>query len=101
MATISFLRWVRKSEKTPTRLHPEKEYSFTDYDSVNGVPLYSQNASGGTQGFGGIGPASAADETRDVFSFYGDVEYQATENLLINGALRYDNYDGFADTVNF
>jgi len=83
------------------KVTPGELYSYEDYDTVAGVPLYPQNASGGTQGFGGIGPASAADETRDVFSFYGDVEYEATDNLLINGAVRYDNYDGFGDTVNF
>lgn len=87
--------------KDAYKVTPGDQYSYTDYDSVNGIPLYPQNASGGTQGFGGIGPASAADEDRNVFSFYGDAEYQATDNLLINGALRYDNYDGFGDTVNF
>ncbi len=77
-------------------------YSYTDYDTDdNGDPLYAQNAGGGTQGFGGIGPANTADETRNVVSFYGDVEYQATDNLMVNGAIRYDDYDGFGDTTNF
>jgi iron complex outermembrane receptor protein len=89
---------IRKDIYTVT---PGDLYSYEDYDTVDGEALYPQNASGGTQGFGGIGPASAADESRDVFSFYGDVEYEATDNLLINGAIRYDNYDGFGDTVNF
>jgi len=87
--------------KDSYKVTPGDEYSFTDFDTVDGVALFPQNSSGGTQGFGGIGPDSAADETRNVFSFYGDVEYQATDNLLINGAIRYDNYDGFGDTVNF
>ena len=76
-------------------------YSYTDYDSVDGVALYAQNASGGTQGFGGIGPANVADETRDVISFYGDAEYQVTDNFLLSGAVRYDDYDGFGDTTNY
>ena len=76
-------------------------YSYTDYDSVNGVAKYAQNASGGTQGFGGIGPANIADETRDVVSFYGDAEYQVSDNLLVSGAVRCDDYDGFGDTTNF
>jgi len=87
--------------KDSYKVTPGDEYSYTDYDTVDGEALFPQNASGGTQGFGGIGPASAADEDRNVFSFYGDVEYQATDNLLLNGAIRYDNYDGFGDTVNF
>jgi iron complex outermembrane recepter protein len=76
-------------------------YSYTDFDSVNGAAKYAQNASGGIQGFPGIGPTNAADETRDVISFYGDAEYQATDNLLVSAAVRYDDYDGFGDTTNF
>jgi iron complex outermembrane receptor protein len=96
-----FLALGAEIRKDKYKVTPGDEYSYRDYDSLAGEALYPQNASGGTQGFGGIGPVSAADETRNVFSFYGDVEYQATDNLLINGALRYDNYDGFGDTINF
>ena len=80
---------------------PGDEYSYTDYDSVAGTALYAQNSSGGMQGFPGIGPANAADEERNVISFYGDIEHQASDNLLINAAIRYDDYDGFGDTTNF
>jgi iron complex outermembrane receptor protein len=88
---------------------PGEEYSYTDYDSVSGVPLYPanlpederRNAAGGIQAFPGIGPANAADETRNVISFYGDIEHQVTDNLMVNGAIRYDDYDGFGDTTNF
>jgi iron complex outermembrane receptor protein len=83
------------------KVTPGDEYSYTDYDSVDGNPLYPQNASGGIQGFPGISPASAADETRNVVSFYVDAEYQLTDNFLLNGAVRYDDYDGFGDTTNF
>lgn len=87
--------------KDSYKITPGDAYSFMDFDSVLGVPLYPQNASGGTQGFGGIGPANVADETRNVVSFYGDVEYQLTDNLMLNGAVRYDDYDDFGDTTNF
>jgi len=80
---------------------PGEEYSYTDYDSVNGVDLYPQGASGGIQAFPGIGPANAADEKRNVISFYGDIEHQVSDNLMVNGAIRYDDYDGFGDTTNF
>lgn len=81
---------------------PGDEYSYTDYDTDgNGDPLYPQNASGGIQGFPGIAPSAAADESRNVVSFYADAEYQVMDNLLLNGAVRYDDYDGFGDTTNF
>lgn len=78
-----------------------EEYSYRDYDTEDGVSLHPDDRSGSIQGFNGIGPLSAVDESRDVFSVYADAEYQATDRILVNGAVRYDNYDGFGDTVNF
>ena len=84
------------------KVTPGDEYAYTDYDTdSDGDPLYAQNASGGIQGFPGIAPSATADETRNVVSFYADAEYQVTDNLLLNGAVRYDDYDGFGDTTNF
>ena len=84
------------------RITPGDEYAWRDYDTdSDGNALYAQNASGGIQGFPGISPSNAVDETRNVVSFYGDVEYQVTDNLMVNGAVRYDDYDGFGDTTNF
>jgi iron complex outermembrane receptor protein len=84
-------------------IRPGDEYAYEDYDTFEGDPVYpgEQNASGGIQGFPGISPANAVDEDRNVISFYADAEYQATDNLMINGAVRYDDYDGFGDTTNF
>ncbi|MDH3337645.1 MAG: TonB-dependent receptor [Gammaproteobacteria bacterium] len=78
-----------------------EEYSYRDYDTENGVSLFAEDRAAGIQGFPGIGPQSAVDEERDVFSVYLDGEYSFSENLLVNGAVRYDDYDGFGDTANF
>lgn len=91
------------------RILEGSEYAYRDYDTDNGVNIYdglsggigSENASGGTQGFGGSSPASSVDESRDVISFYLDAEAYVIEDVIISGALRYDNYKGFGDTVNF
>ena len=83
------------------KVTPGAEYSYRDYDTVNGESLYPTDRSAGTQGFGGIGPVSAVDETRDVISFYADVETEVTEDLIVSGAVRYDDYDGFGDSSNF
>lgn len=88
---------IRKDEYTVTA---GDEYSYTDYDTFEGAPLYAQNAGGGTQGFGGIGPASAADETRNIVSFYGDLEWSPSDKLLLGAALRYDDYEISGDTIN-
>ncbi len=91
------------------RILEGSEYAYRDYDTNNGVNIYagqsggvgSENASGGTQGFGGSSPASSVDESRDVISFYLDAETYLIDDVIISGALRYDNYKGFGDTVNF
>ena len=82
------------------KIVPGEEYAYRDYDTANGVSLYASDRQGGIQGFPGIGPDSAVDESRDVFSFYVDTEYSVNENLLVSGAVRYDDYDGFGDTTN-
>ena len=78
-----------------------EEYAFRDYDTDTGVSLFAEDRSGGIQGFPGIGPQSAVDDTRDVFSLYVDGEYAFSDNFMVNAAARYDEYDGFGDTVNF
>ncbi len=78
------------------------EYSYRDYDTDElGNSLYSDDRSAGTQGFGGTAPMQEVDETRDVISFYVDVEAEITEDLIVSGAVRYDDYDGFGDSTNF
>jgi len=82
------------------RVIPGDEYSYRDYDSFEGSSLFTDDRSAGTQGFGGIGPVSAVDETRDVYSFYVDAEKDLTEDFILSAAIRYDDYDGFVDSTN-
>jgi iron complex outermembrane receptor protein len=78
------------------------EYSYRDYDTDEfGNSLYPDDRAAGTQGFGGTAPMQAVDETRDVISFYVDIETEITEDLIVSGAIRYDDYDGFGDSTNF
>jgi iron complex outermembrane receptor protein len=36
-----------------------------------------------------------------VFSLYVDAEYEFSDRFMIDAAARYDDYDGFGDTLNF
>ncbi|UTW44127.1 TonB-dependent receptor [bacterium SCSIO 12696] len=83
------------------RIIAGEEYAFRDFDTENGVSLFAEDRSGGIQGFPGIGPQSAVDESRDVVSLYADFEYEVNEGLTLSTAARYDDYDGFGSTVNF
>jgi iron complex outermembrane receptor protein len=78
------------------------EYSYRDYDTdERGNSLYATDRSAGTQGFGGTAPLQSVNESRDVISFYIDTEAEVTDALIINAAMRYDDYDGFGDSTNF
>ncbi len=83
------------------KIIPGEEYSWRDYDTVDGVSLYPVDRDAGIQGFPGIAPESSVDESRDVVSFYLDSEYQISDAALVSAAVRYDDYDGFGDTTNF
>jgi len=83
------------------KIKPGEEYSYADFDTVDGESLYPQDAGGGIQGFPGIAPISAVDEDRDVYSAYLDGEYEVTSDFLVSAAVRYDDYDDFGDTTNF
>ncbi len=86
--------------------------SYAIYD-VNGIPItnpsiqepfvneFGQQPPGGSQGFPGYSPANEVDRSRSNFGFYGDVELNTTEQFLIAGAARFENYSDFGSTFNF
>jgi iron complex outermembrane receptor protein len=96
--SVAFGGELRRDEY---KIKPGEPYSYDDFDSVNGQPLYPQNAPGGIQGFPGISPVSSVDENRDVYSIYVDTEYEFTDRFLVSAAIRYDDYDDFGDTTNY
>lgn len=65
------------------------------------VNEFGQQAPGGSQGFPGYSPANEVDRNRSNISFYGDVEMNVTNALLVAGALRYENYSDFGNTLNY
>jgi iron complex outermembrane recepter protein len=65
------------------------------------VNQFGQQPPGGSQGFPGYSPSNVVDENRSNLGFYGDVELNATKQLLLTGALRYENYSDFGNTLNF
>ncbi len=54
----------------------------------------------GTQSFPGVQPANEVDEIRSNIGIYGDVEYDY-QDFLIGGAVRYEDYSDFGNTVNW
>ena len=52
----------------------------------------------GSNGFPGLPPRHAGDESRDSYAAYVDVETDLTEALLVGVAVRFEDYDDFSNT---
>ncbi|MDF1695962.1 MAG: TonB-dependent receptor [Saprospiraceae bacterium] len=89
-----------------------QEASYAAYD-VNGVAItdastqspflneFGQQPSGGSQGFPGYSPSNEVDQNRSNISLYGDAELNVSEEFLLAGAVRYENYSDFGNTLNY
>ena len=64
-------------------------------------PYAVQGFNVGSHGFAGFSPDSAGAFTRRNYAVYGDVSNQVSEDLLVQGALRYENYSSGLDTTNY
>jgi iron complex outermembrane receptor protein len=56
-------------------------------------------AASGAQGFPGYTPGTAVDEGRHNIALYLDAEHNLSTELLVAGALRYEKYSDFGNTV--
>jgi len=62
-------------------------------------PLANQGFSSSSNGFGGF-PNSTSSEQKS-WATYAELEADVTEELTLQGALRYEDYDDFGDTTDF
>lgn len=105
------------------KIVPGEEASYADYGKAikvgedgNGKPILIPNIQGniqtlfapngltyasGAQGFGGIRPDNAVNESRSSVAAYGDVEVNFTPQFLVTGALRFENFSDFGSTLNW
>lgn len=58
------------------------------------------NTALGSQVFPGFRPENATNRSRDSWGAYIDLEADVTDRLTVSGALRYENYSDFGDTLN-
>ena len=64
-------------------------------------PLATQGFSVGSHGFAGFSPEAQGINKRQSIAAYLDVEAYVTENLLLGGALRYEDFSSFGNTTNY
>ncbi len=71
-----------------------EEGSYADFDGVG------TGKTGGAQSFPGFRPDNEVDRFRTNVAAYADVEVDFTEQFLLAGAVRYEDYSDFGETVN-
>jgi iron complex outermembrane receptor protein len=72
-----------------------REESFT---TIAGEP--NAYFGSGTSGLAAATPQQAGELKRDNYAVYGDLEVDVTDDLLLQGALRYEDFSDFGDTIN-
>jgi iron complex outermembrane receptor protein len=75
------------------------EWREETYTVVAGEP--SASVGGGASGFKGITESDAGEFARDNFALYADVEHDVSDRLLLQYALRYEDYSDFGETMNY
>ncbi|MBB4660419.1 TonB-dependent receptor plug domain-containing protein [Parvularcula dongshanensis] len=61
--------------------------------------LSDQGFSSSSNGFGGF--TSSSSSKQNAYAFYTDLEADVTDALTLQGALRYEDYDSFGDTLDY
>jgi len=81
----------------------EESFEITagEESSWKAGPYAAQGFNIGSHGFKGFGPEAQGENVRRSYAVYADVEAQVTESLLLGGALRYEDFTSFGDTLNY
>lgn len=96
------LAWGVAYREDSYEITPGQEESWRDYDNnPDGTAINPAfNGDAGIEVFPGFQPANRVDEDRDALSIYVDAEYDATDRLLLGGAIRGEDYSDFGSTAN-
>jgi len=73
------------------------EHRYENYKIEAGDP--NSYYGSGSQGFSGYREENAVDASRNSGALYFDIKNQASEKLLLQGALRYEHYSDFGATT--
>ncbi|NND52135.1 MAG: TonB-dependent receptor, partial [Flavobacteriaceae bacterium] len=69
------------------------------FNSIAGQP--ESYIGGGVQSFPGLQPANEVAATRDNYGVYADLSWEPTEEFLIGGAVRYEDFSDFGDNTSW
>lgn len=62
---------------------------------------FNPTGAGGAQSFPGLQPSNEVDAKRDNYGLYGDLEWEPTKELLIGGAVRYEDFSDFGNNTSW
>jgi iron complex outermembrane receptor protein len=74
---------------------------ITSSDQVTPTDFFGRARPGGAQVFPGFRPENALSKFRSSVAAYTDIEADITEAFLLSGALRFENYPDFGNTLNY
>ena len=73
------------------------------FTAIAGDPAsyFNPTGAGGAQSFPGLQPSNEVDATRNNIGVYGDLEWEPSEEFLIGGAIRYEDFSDFGDNTSW
>ena len=95
------------------KITPGEEASYTAYDifgnpqtpttpsSLKPTDFFGASLAGSSQVFAGFRPENRTNKNRNAYAGYADVEFNFTNWLLVDAAVRYENYSDFGSTFNY
>ena len=112
-STIDFVRQFDIGTDNPLNFATGAEFRWENYQITAGDPTSyedggvkildgpnaGKSAAAGAQVFPGFSPANAQDQSRTNVGVYVDLENQATAQLTLGAAARFENYSDFGSTV--
>ncbi|WP_156907045.1 TonB-dependent receptor plug domain-containing protein [Epilithonimonas caeni] len=92
------------------KITPGEEASYTAYDiygnpqtatSINPTDFFGAALAGSSQVFAGFREANRTNKNRNAYAAYADLEFNFTNWLLVDAAVRYEDYSDFGSTFNY
>jgi iron complex outermembrane recepter protein len=80
-------------------LNPGEPVSYLDYNPSVPTPAAPRGGAG-IQVFPGYRPENRVDEDRNSYAVYLDLEYDAIDRWLLGGAVRFEDFSDFGNTLN-
>ncbi len=83
--------------------HRTEEFTITpgQVESYTAGPLAEQGFSTSSNGFPGFPAITSGSWDRSNYALYVDTEWQASDDLLVQGALRFEDFQDFGTTTNY